>query len=421
MSLSALCCRSSPHLAMSLPSLLGALPRCGSSCRSASAAVTQMEAAIGWLQRNAGLSGEGRVSLPEVDSCSVTAAQRLSGDCGATSAFPAWLEARRVPAGASPSTGSSGYWTVKTPRRQWRQPLTAATTRIWCCTPSKMLTGAQETRARNTRKQSTSFIGRQFMQGSRATKSGRTAGLTRVFSLRLRNQASSPPGLAKTMTDHPTPTHPTVTAAALPPFGFLGVQAATPKPGTSRRASPMAAASPDPDSGIHRCRVPPEPLPEHRCPLFRSWLLVPYVGGGSSSAFRSDISWVQEIWLCPGPPSEFRGCAEHLMTFHKEKTRAIFKRAPEVAHDAGAFLGRPSVGGRVCQLRRVLVRSAVVVSVCFVSFVSCGWLGWGAWGGSAPRVGFFPITLRLVSPNGSAFVVFCHSHFFERLHRGSNT
>ena len=144
MSLSALCCRSSPHLAMSLPSLLGALPRCGSSCRSASAAVTQMEAAIGWLQRNAGLSGEGRVSLPEVDSCSVTAAQRLSGDCGATSAFPAWLEARRVPAGASPSTGSSGYWTVKTPRRQWRQPLTAATTRIWCCTPSKMLTGLRK-------------------------------------------------------------------------------------------------------------------------------------------------------------------------------------------------------------------------------------------------------------------------------------
>ena len=68
MRLSALCCRSTPNLAMSLPSSPGAfprlreqasfrvcggaLPRNGGSYRSASAAVTQMGAATGWLQRN---------------------------------------------------------------------------------------------------------------------------------------------------------------------------------------------------------------------------------------------------------------------------------------------------------------------------------------------------------------------------------
>ena len=52
----ALCCRSSPHLAMSLPSLRGALPRCGSSPRAASAAATQMGASVGWLKRNSGCS-----------------------------------------------------------------------------------------------------------------------------------------------------------------------------------------------------------------------------------------------------------------------------------------------------------------------------------------------------------------------------
>ena len=45
--------------------------------------------------------------------------------------------------------GSSRYWPVKTPQRLWRQPLTAATTRIWCRTPSKFLIGAQEARAKN--------------------------------------------------------------------------------------------------------------------------------------------------------------------------------------------------------------------------------------------------------------------------------
>ena len=63
-------------------------------------------AAIGWLQRNSGRSEEGRVSQPEVDSCSVTAAQWLSIDNGASGAFPAWLlGARRVPA----------CWTVRRP------------------------------------------------------------------------------------------------------------------------------------------------------------------------------------------------------------------------------------------------------------------------------------------------------------------
>ena len=46
--------------------------------------------------------------------------------------------------------------------------------------PSKILIGAQETRARNTQKESTSFIGRQFMQGSGTMKNGRTARPTRV-------------------------------------------------------------------------------------------------------------------------------------------------------------------------------------------------------------------------------------------------
>ena len=79
------------------------LPRRRSTPRSASAAVTQMEAAIGWLQRHSGLSGEGRVSEPEVDSCSVTAAQWLSVVYRAIGALPAGLGARWVPAGTGPS------------------------------------------------------------------------------------------------------------------------------------------------------------------------------------------------------------------------------------------------------------------------------------------------------------------------------
>ena len=42
-----------------------ALPRCGSSPRSASAAVTQMGATVGWLQRNSGHSDKGRVRSEE--------------------------------------------------------------------------------------------------------------------------------------------------------------------------------------------------------------------------------------------------------------------------------------------------------------------------------------------------------------------
>ena len=64
---SALCC---------LPSLFDTLPRCGGSHRSIIAAVTKIEAAIGWLQRNWSRSSEGRVRSQEVDSCSV---RRRSG------------------------------------------------------------------------------------------------------------------------------------------------------------------------------------------------------------------------------------------------------------------------------------------------------------------------------------------------------
>ena len=61
---------------------------------------------------------KGRVCRPEVDSCSVTAAQWLSVDSGAAGVFPVNLGARRVPAGSGPSTSSSVFWTVKTPRRK---------------------------------------------------------------------------------------------------------------------------------------------------------------------------------------------------------------------------------------------------------------------------------------------------------------
>ena len=44
--------------------------------------------------------------------------------------------------------GSSGYWSVRRPDAAERQLLTAAATRICCCTPSKMLNGAQEARAK---------------------------------------------------------------------------------------------------------------------------------------------------------------------------------------------------------------------------------------------------------------------------------
>ena len=94
----ALCCRSSTYLAMSLPSLFGALPRCGSSHRSATAAVTQMGAANGWLHGKSNRSWEGRVPSLEVDSCSV---RRRSG-------FQFLWGARRVPA----------VLVCQTPRRQ---------------------------------------------------------------------------------------------------------------------------------------------------------------------------------------------------------------------------------------------------------------------------------------------------------------
>ena len=48
---------------------------------------------------NSGRSEEGRVSKTRVESCSVTAAQWLSVDSGAASAFPVNLVARRVPVG----------------------------------------------------------------------------------------------------------------------------------------------------------------------------------------------------------------------------------------------------------------------------------------------------------------------------------
>ena len=67
-------------------------------------------------------AGEGRVSLPEVDSCSAMAAQSLS----------AALRGRQCSSSVAGSTmGSSRCWNHQTPRRHWRQPLTDATTRSW--------------------------------------------------------------------------------------------------------------------------------------------------------------------------------------------------------------------------------------------------------------------------------------------------
>ena len=118
--------------------------------RSASAAVTQMEAAIGWPQRNSGRSGEGRV---EVDSCSVTAAQWLSVVYGATNAFPAWLSARWVPAGTGQSDAPTLVEAALAPHR-------------------KCLNGAQRAKSRQKKEY----------------ECGRTAGLTLTLALETRTR-----------------------------------------------------------------------------------------------------------------------------------------------------------------------------------------------------------------------------------------
>ena len=89
--------------------------------------------------------------------------------------FQRVLGARWVGAGPSRRPGAND-----------RQHLTAATTCIWCCTPPQMLTGSQETRARSAQTESTSVIGRQFVQGSRTMKNGRIHP-TRCFHAKRRD------------------------------------------------------------------------------------------------------------------------------------------------------------------------------------------------------------------------------------------
>ena len=91
------------YLAMCLPNLFDALPRCGGLHRSAVATVTQdggsnrmvaeelepLRGRVSWPGRrgNSSRSSEGRVSQPEVDSCSVRRRSGFPRVCGAASAF----------------------------------------------------------------------------------------------------------------------------------------------------------------------------------------------------------------------------------------------------------------------------------------------------------------------------------------------
>ena len=70
----------------------------------------QMEAANGWLQRNSGRSEEGLVSQPKVEG----------------ELEPLYHEFQL-------------FWSVRRSGAYDRQLLTAATTLIWCCTPSGIL------------------------------------------------------------------------------------------------------------------------------------------------------------------------------------------------------------------------------------------------------------------------------------------
>ena len=77
-----------------------------------------MEEAIGWLQRNSGHSEEGRVSKPEVDSCSVRRRSRfpliagllvLSSGCWVHDGFQLfWLVRRPDAKGGSPQQRAFG-------------------------------------------------------------------------------------------------------------------------------------------------------------------------------------------------------------------------------------------------------------------------------------------------------------------------
>ena len=104
----------------------GDLPRCGCSCRSAYAAVTKM------VTRWVAAALRRRRGFP----CNLRDQQ----------CFPSVSGTRWVPADTGPSTDSSGYWTVKTPRPLQQRAFGAA--------PSKFLVGAQEVRTQNTPKQS---------------------------------------------------------------------------------------------------------------------------------------------------------------------------------------------------------------------------------------------------------------------------
>ena len=88
----------------------------------------QMGAAIGWLQRDSSRSSEGRVLGPR---------SGFPRNSWAASAFQRMLGARRVP-------DARQRHDVEV-----EQPLsTASTLRNWCCTPSGMVNGAHEKRAK---------------------------------------------------------------------------------------------------------------------------------------------------------------------------------------------------------------------------------------------------------------------------------
>ena len=115
---------------------------CGVSYRSASAAVTQMRQQLDGCRGNRAA----RVRAEYRSQRWIAAALRRR------SGFP-WLTGPRVL--FQRGWEHDGfyqvvvYWSVRRRGRWWSQPLTAATTRSWCCTLSKMLTGAQEARAKN--------------------------------------------------------------------------------------------------------------------------------------------------------------------------------------------------------------------------------------------------------------------------------
>ena len=90
-------------------------------------------------------------------------------DCGATSAFSAWLGARLVQQVLVPQT----------PRRHWRQRLTDATTRIWCCTHIENVDWSSGSESQIEKK--------------KEYECGRTAGLHMVRGRNYRQLGSRPP------------------------------------------------------------------------------------------------------------------------------------------------------------------------------------------------------------------------------------